>query len=118
MDRHHAVLPREAVIVKTRVRRGSDAVLDVLRSEGVPYVFGNPGTTELPLLEALAAAPDIHYVLALQEATAVGMADGYAQVSGQAGFVNLHTLGGLANGIGNLANARASNVPLVITAGQ
>ena len=104
--------------MKATARRGSDAIVDVLRSEGVAYVFGNPGTTELPLLEALAEAPEIHYVLTLQEATAVGMADGFAQVTGQPGFVNLHTLGGLANGIGNLANASASNVPLVVTAGQ
>jgi benzoylformate decarboxylase len=102
----------------TILRRGSDAVVDVLRSENVPYVFGNPGTTELPLLEALAETPDIHYVLALQEATAVGIADGYAQATGRPGVVNLHTLGGLANGIGNLANARATNVPMVVTAGQ
>jgi benzoylformate decarboxylase len=67
--------------VKTGARRGSHAVIDVLRSEGVRYVFGNPGTTELPLLEALAEASDIQYVLALQEATAVGMADGYAQAT-------------------------------------
>jgi benzoylformate decarboxylase len=100
------------------LRRGSDAVVDVLRSEGARYVFGNPGTTELPLLEALADAPDIQYVLALHEATAVGTADGYAQVTGRPSFVNLHTLGGLANGIGNLANARATNVPMVVTAGQ
>ena len=103
---------------RTRVGRGSDAVVEVLRSEGVPYVFGNPGTTELPLLEALAETPDIHYVLALQEATAVGMADGYAQASGRPDVVNLHTLGGLANGIGNLANALATNVPMIVTAGQ
>jgi glyoxylate carboligase len=104
--------------IGTRWRRGSDVVLDVLRTEGVGYVFGNPGTTELPLLTALACAPDIHYVLALQEATAVGMADGSAQVTGRPGVVNLHTVGGLANGIGNLANARATNVPMVVTAGQ
>jgi benzoylformate decarboxylase len=103
---------------ETSGRRGSDVILDVLRSEGVDYVFGNPGTTELPLLEALASAPDIQYVLALQEATAVGMADGYAQMTGRPGVVSLHTVGGLANGIGNLANARATNVPMVVTAGQ
>jgi len=69
--------------------RGSEAVLQVLRSEDVRYVFGNPGTTELPLLESLADAGDIRYVLALHEAVAAGMADGYAQATGRPSFVNL-----------------------------
>ena len=62
-------------------RRGADVLLEVLRSEGVRYVFGNPGTTELPLIDALTDAQDIAYVLALQEASAVAMADGYAQAA-------------------------------------
>jgi benzoylformate decarboxylase len=56
-------------------RRGAAVLLEVLRSEGARHVFGNPGTTELPLIDALVDAPDIHYVLALQEASAVAMAD-------------------------------------------
>jgi benzoylformate decarboxylase len=59
-------------------RRGAAVLLEVLRSEGARYVFGNPGTTELPLIDALVDAPDIRYILALQEASAVAMADGYA----------------------------------------
>src|SRR5438477_12659199 len=98
--------------------RGRDVLLEVLATEGVVDVFGNPGTTELPLMEALTGRPDIHYVLALQEATAVAMADGYAQATGRPAFLNLHTSAGLGNAIGNLTNAQANRTPLVVTAGQ
>jgi len=97
---------------------GRDALFEVLRTEGVRHVFGNPGTTELPLVDALAAVDDIAYVLALQEATAVGMADGYAQATGRPALLNLHTSAGLGNAIGNLTNAQANGTPLVVTAGQ
>ena len=86
-------------------RRGAAVLLEVLRSEGVEYIFGNPGTTELPLIDALVETPDIRYVLALQEASVVAMADGYAQASRKPGFINLHTAGGLGHGMGNLLNA-------------
>src|SRR6516225_4471405 len=99
-------------------RRGAAVLLEVLRSEGARYVFGNPGTTELPLIDALVDAPDISYVLALQEASAVAMADGYAQAACRPGVLNLHTAGGLGHGFGNLLNASVSGTPLVITAGQ
>ena len=99
-------------------RRGADLFVDVLESEGVRHVFGNPGTTELPLLDALADRHGIDYVLGLQEASVVAMADGYAQASGRPGFVNLHTAGGLGNAIGAILNAKMANTPLVITAGQ
>ena len=99
-------------------RLGRDALLEVLRSEGVTHLFGNPGTTELPLMDALVGADDLHYVLALQEATVVAMADGYAQVTGRPAFLNLHTSAGLGNAIGNLTNAQANGTPLVVTAGQ
>lgn len=97
---------------------GREILLEVLRSEGVRHVFGNPGSTELPLIDALADAGDLHYVLALQEATAVGMADGYAQATGRPSFLNLHTSAGLGNAIGNLTNAQANGTPIVVTAGQ
>ena len=93
-------------------------LLEVLRSEGVRYIFGNPGTTELALMDALTGAPDINYIWGLQEASVVAMADGYAQASGKPGFVNLHTAGGLGHGMGALINAQVSNTPLVVTAGQ
>ena len=99
-------------------RTGRDVLLEVLRTEGVRHVFGNPGSTELPLIDALAGVDDIDYVLALQEATAVGMADGYALATGRPAFLNLHTSAGLGNAIGNLTNARANGAPLVVTAGQ
>jgi benzoylformate decarboxylase len=98
--------------------RGRDVLLEVLRTEGVRHIFGNPGSTELPLIDALATVDDPQYVLALQEATAVGMADGYAQATGRPAFLNLHTSAGLGNAIGNLTNARACLTPLVVTAGQ
>src|SRR5688572_24855370 len=97
---------------------GRDVLLEVLRTEGVRHVFGNPGSTELPLIDALAEAEDVRYVLALQEATVVGMADGYAQATGRPAFLNLHTSAGLGNAIGNLTNARSNRTPLVVTAGQ
>jgi len=102
----------------SRVRRGAALLLEILRSEGVEYIFGNPGTTELPLMDALLETPDIRYILALQEASAVAMADGYAQASRKPGFINLHTAGGLGHGMGNLLNASVSQTPLVVTAGQ
>lgn len=95
-----------------------DVLLEVLRTEGVTHLFGNPGSTELPLIDALADAHDLHYVLGLQEATVVGMADGYAQATGRPAFVNVHTSAGLGNAIGNLTNARANRAPIVVTAGQ
>ena len=93
-------------------------MLEVLDSEGVEHIFGNPGTTELPFMDALPDHPELHYVLALQEATAVAMADGYAQATGRPAFLNLHTSAGLGNAIGNLTNARANGTPLVVTAGN
>lgn len=99
-------------------RRGAALLLDVLRSEGVRYIFGNPGTTELPLIDALIDAPDISYIWGLQEASVVAMADGYAQAACRPGFVNLHTAGGLGHGLGSLLNASVSGTPLVVTAGQ
>ena len=99
-------------------RRARDIVLDILRDEGITHVFGNPGSTEMPLMDALVDAPDIAYVLGLQEATAVGMADGWALASGRAAFVNLHAMGGLGNAMGVLVASKASETPLVVTAGQ
>jgi benzoylformate decarboxylase len=95
-----------------------EALLEILRDEGVDKIFGNPGTTELPLLDALAKAPDLEYVLAVQEASAVAMADGYARATGRPAFVNLHIAAGLANGLIGLLNAKRSRTPLVVTAGQ
>jgi benzoylformate decarboxylase len=100
------------------IRRARDFLLDILRDEKITHVFGNPGSTEMPLMDALVDAPDIAYVLGLQEATAVAMADGWALASGRAGFVNLHAMGGLGNAMGVLVASKASETPLVVTAGQ
>ncbi|MET4174734.1 benzoylformate decarboxylase [Bradyrhizobium sp. LA6.1] len=92
------------------------ATLDLLRSLGIDRVFGNPGSTELPFLSDW--PDDIDYVLALQEASAVGMADGYAQATRNAGFVNLHSAAGVGNALGNIYTAHRNQTPIVITAGQ
>jgi benzoylformate decarboxylase len=97
---------------------GKTALLELLRQEGVRVIFGNPGTTELPLMDALAAERELRYILALQEAPAVGMADGYAQASGECVMVNLHAAPGLGNGLGMLYDAQKAGSPLLVTAGQ
>ena len=95
--------------------RGRFAVVEALRAEGVKYVFGNPGTTESPLMDALERAPDLKYILAAQEGVAMGMADGYARASGEVPFVNLHIDTGLSNGLSLLFNAYAGGTPLVLS---
>jgi benzoylformate decarboxylase len=105
-------------IMGTQKTRGAEILLEILRSEGIKYIFGNPGTTELPLIDALVVNPDFRYVWGLQEATGVSMADGYSQASGKPAFVNLHTSGGLGHGMGAIMNAKIARVPMVITAGQ
>ncbi|CNE41123.1 benzoylformate decarboxylase [Mycobacterium tuberculosis] len=94
------------------------ALVRILREEGVTRVFGNPGTTELPFLEALQPAPDIEFVLGVHEGSVVAMADGYARATGRPAFVSLHIAAGLANGLAGLLNASRSRTPLVVTAGQ
>ena len=81
-------------------------------------IFGNPGTTELPLMDAMAAEQQIRYILALQEAPAMGMADGYAQASGQCAMINLHAAPGLGNALGMLYDAQKAGSPILVTAGQ
>jgi benzoylformate decarboxylase len=97
---------------------GIHAMLRLLADFGVRYLFGNPGTTELPLMDALVDHPRIDYVLALQEVPAMAIAEGYAQASRSPGVVNLHICCGLGNGMGMLYNAYRSGTPLVVTAGQ
>lgn len=97
---------------------GTQAFLDILQQEGVSVLFGNPGTTELPLMDGLARKPSIRYVLALQEAVAIAMADAYAQAGGGLGAVNVHVSPGLGNAMGMLYDAHKSGAPLLLTAGQ
>lgn len=97
---------------------GAELLLEVLESEGVSHVFGNPGTTELPLIDALSDRQAPRYVLGLHESVALGMADGYARSTGRPSFVNLHTAAGLGNAMGTLSNVAATRTPMVLSAGQ
>ncbi|NCV27026.1 MAG: thiamine pyrophosphate-binding protein, partial [Betaproteobacteria bacterium] len=97
---------------------GRDAFLAVLADEGVTHLFGNPGTTELPVMEALAHFPQIRYVLGLQESLVVAMADGFSRASGQLSAVNLHCMPGLGHAMGAIYAAKFSGSPMIITAGQ
>ncbi|MDA1098142.1 MAG: thiamine pyrophosphate-binding protein [Proteobacteria bacterium] len=98
--------------------RGRQVFMDSLVAHGVDRIFGNPGTTESPLLDSLQSYPAIEYVVALHEGIAVGAASFYAQASGKTAVVNLHVAPGLGNGIGMIYGALKANSPLVITAGQ
>src|SRR4051795_10133021 len=93
-----------------------EAGFELFREDGMTTIFGNPGSTELPMLAEF--PDDFRYVLGLQEAVAVGMADGFAQASGRPAHVNLHTAPGVGNGMGAIFNAQANHTPLVVTAGQ
>src|SRR3569833_1519154 len=93
-----------------------EAVLRLFRKLGMTTVFGNPGSTELPLFRDFPA--DFRYVLGLQESLVVGMADGYAQATRNAGLVNLHSAVGVGHAMGNIFTAYRNQTPLVITAGQ
>jgi benzoylformate decarboxylase len=93
-----------------------EATLELLRQRGLTTMFGNPGSTELPMLEDWPA--DFRYVLGLQEAAVVCMADGFSQVTGAPAIVNLHTGPGVGNAMGSIITAQWSRAPLVITAGQ
>ena len=97
---------------------GKHIFLDLLRSEGVEFVFGNPGTTELPLMDAFVVETGIRYILGLNEVVVLGMADGYAQATGKLAVANLHAAPGLGNALGMLYNAKKAGAPILVTAGQ
>jgi benzoylformate decarboxylase len=99
------------------VTQVANRLVEILRAAGVDYLFGNPGTTELPFLDALDGS-GLTYVVALQEASAAAAADGYAQASGRLGVVNLHVAPGLANALSIVHNASRAKTPLLVTAGQ
>jgi len=109
-------LPREKPKANSKSLTVKHATLNLLRAFGIRKVFGNPGSTELPFLSDW--PDDIDYVLGLQEASVIGMADGYAQATRNAGFVNLHSAAGVGNALGNIYTAHRNQTPLVITAGQ
>lgn len=94
---------------------GKRAFMEMLRAEGVRYIFGNPGTSEGAILDELENYPDIEYILTTQEGAAMGMADAYARSTQQPAFVSLHIETGLANGISLLHNAKEGGTPMVVT---
>ncbi|MFO1160806.1 MAG: thiamine pyrophosphate-binding protein [Reyranellaceae bacterium] len=98
--------------------RGRQVFMETLLAHGVDRIFGNPGTTESPLLDSLLDYPQIQYIVHLHEGVAVGAANFYAQASGKTAFVNLHVAPGLGNGIGMIYSAMKNNSPMVVTAGQ
>ncbi|WIM11469.1 thiamine pyrophosphate-binding protein [Enhydrobacter sp.] len=98
--------------------RGRQVLMQTLVNHGVDRIFGNPGTTESPLLDSLLDYPQIRYIVHLHEGVAVGAASFYAQASGKTAFVNLHVAPGLGNAIGMIYGALKNNSPMVVTAGQ
>jgi benzoylformate decarboxylase len=109
-------LSRKPTKIENKSLTVKDATFGLLRAFGIKKVFGNPGSTELPFLSDW--PDDIDYVLGLQEASVIGMADGYAQATRNAGFANLHSGAGVGNALGNIYTAHRNQTPLVITAGQ
>lgn len=97
---------------------GSDALLDALVAQGVEVIFGNPGSTELPIMDSLARPGAPRFVLGLTEPVVMGMADGYAQASGRLGVALVHVQPGMANAMSGVLNAARARVPLLVIVGQ
>jgi benzoylformate decarboxylase len=97
---------------------GRSAFLALLKEEGITHLFGNPGTTELPIMHALKEHPELTYVLGMQEALVVAMADGFSRASGRLVACNVHVAPGLGNAMGSLYNAKFTGTPMILTAGQ
>ncbi|HZM33971.1 MAG TPA: thiamine pyrophosphate-dependent enzyme, partial [Burkholderiales bacterium] len=97
---------------------GRAAFLQLLADEGVTHLFGNPGTTELAIMEVVPDFPRLRFVLGLQESVVLGMADGFCRASGRLAAANVHVMPGLGNAMGALYNARFSGSPVILTAGQ
>ena len=94
---------------------GKRALLEMLKAEGVEYIFGNPGTSEGPIIDLLRDYPQFKYILTLQESVAVGMGEAYARATQKPSFVSLHVDSGLANGIALMLDAYNTGTPLVVT---
>jgi benzoylformate decarboxylase len=97
---------------------GRSAFLALLKDEGITHLFGNPGTTELPIMHALKEHPDLTYVMAMQESLVVAIADGFSRASGRLVACNVHVAPGLGNAMGALYNAKFTGTPMILTAGQ
>src|SRR5215472_6388003 len=98
--------------------RGRRVLMESFVLHGVRHIFGNPGTTETPLLDSLAAYPQLDYIMALHEGVAVAAASFYAQAARHPVVANLHVAPGLGNGMGALYGALKASSPVVVTAGQ
>src|SRR5215471_17884560 len=103
--------------MKNRIT-GRSAFLALLKDEGITHLFGNPGTTELPIMHALKDHPDLTYVMAMQESLVVAIADGFSRASGRLVACNVHVAPGLGNAMGSLYNAKFTGTPMILTAGQ
>ena len=99
----------------SQLMTGKQALLEMLKAEGVDYIFGNPGTSEGPIIDMLGDYPEFRYILSLQESVAVGMGEAYARAKGRASFVSLHVDSGLANGIALMLDALNTGTPMVVT---
>jgi len=97
---------------------GRRAFLQLLADEGVTHLFGNPGTTELAIMEVVPDFPQLRFVLGLQESVVMAMADGFCRASGRLAAANVHVMPGLGNAMGALYNAKFSGSPVILTAGQ
>jgi benzoylformate decarboxylase len=97
---------------------GRSAFLSLLKDEGITHLFGNPGTTELPVMHALMDHPELTYVMAMPESLVVAMADGFSRASGKLVACNVHVAPGLGNAMGSLYNAGFTGTPMILTAGQ
>jgi benzoylformate decarboxylase len=103
--------------MKNRIT-GRSAFLALLKDEGITHLFGNPGTTELPIMHALKDHSDLTYVMAMQESLVVAIADGFSRASGKLVACNVHVAPGLGNAMGSLFNAKFTGTPMILTAGQ
>ena len=97
---------------------GRSAFIALLKDEGITHMFGNPGTTELPIMDALTEHPDMNYMMSMQESLVVYMAEGYSRASGKLSACNVHVAPGLGNAMGAIYAAKFANTPVIITAGQ
>ena len=99
----------------SQLMSGKQAVMEMLKAEGIEYIFGNPGTSEGPLVDMLGEYPEFKYIMALQESVAMGMGESYARSTNKTSFISLHVDSGLANGIALMLDALNTGTPMVVT---
>src|ERR1700687_2105124 len=106
-----------AVALPKRRMKVAELLVQTLENIGVSFIFGNPGTTEIPLVRACEGSRKLKYIVALSEVSAVPMADGFARAARSLGVVNLHVAPGLGNGMGGLYTAGIAQTPLLVLIG-